>query len=408
MSSPSTLGAGVIVVKEQTFHADASAHAVAYKKYMDINGPFIKIETGKSVLTIDKSKVAGRIELNSEIPLDITTESELKPLRDNLKELQDFSRRYPKSAPLLVYQVASLDIIIKKVESGEKRMDGEWLNEKQIENIKRNRELKITEARHAREKEIEEAKRIEENRLAEQKRSEENAISKAKEVETRRKKSLELQRQALEFLKSGNLIEAESRLINADKEFPSKLLSDYAKALVLFNKLSQEKSLHAIDNDWKKPILPDPTLFTNFSDLIVSLRSNESIDIYPDLVKIGKGLEAAELLGTFSKNCCPNGLKDELYPLRALQILRITVNYSNIKTEDSLFVKPFLNRLKALDNLIDPKLKEYETLLTQAKELESDKKYLDAALKYRLAISIEHSRNLEKTIESCESKASGL
>jgi hypothetical protein len=121
------VGAGVAALKEQTFHQDASANVVAYIELKDIGSPFIKINTGSQELTIDRQKLAGKVEVLSALPPNITNESDLDIVRKAAKEYRDFSAKFPKSAPLLANHITALDAYIQTFESGKARYNGKWM-----------------------------------------------------------------------------------------------------------------------------------------------------------------------------------------------------------------------------------------------------------------------------------------
>jgi hypothetical protein len=82
--------------------------------------------------------------------------------------------------------------------------------------------------------------------------------------------------------------------------------------------------------------------------------------------------------------------------------------YQQIQDNTSIFVRPFLSRIKYLDELIGPKAEEYERYIEKGKNLESDGKFIEAAKVYREALAIEFSIQLQELIHNCESKTSGL
>jgi hypothetical protein len=119
-------GAGLVAIKEQTFHHDAGANIVVYSELKD-GGILVNIETAKGTLNIDPKKIAGKIEVLSALPANITTDMELEPVRKAAKEYRDFSTRFPKSAPILTPHIAALDTCIREFEGGKGRYNGEWM-----------------------------------------------------------------------------------------------------------------------------------------------------------------------------------------------------------------------------------------------------------------------------------------
>lgn len=227
-------------------------------------------------------------------------------------------------------------------------------------------------------------------------------------LEARRVKALTLQEEALGLLKDGDSQAAEARMEQAAKEYSSTSLSAYSVALGFYNRLAQDKALRAVDGDWKKPSLPDKELFSVTSKQAAALRSFEGNEVSAALSPMAKGYDAANILWKFTSDFEPAGDLDQPHPIRALQAMRKSEKYRELKSNESFFSKPFVDRMKFLEELIGPKAKDYEKLVEQAAGLEKEGKYLDAATVYRQALGIEFSKELEQTIHSCEAKTSGL
>jgi hypothetical protein len=227
-------------------------------------------------------------------------------------------------------------------------------------------------------------------------------------LETRRTKALTLQEEVLGLMKDGDSQAAEERMEQAAKEYSSTSLSAYSVALGFYNRLAQDKALRAVDGDWKKPSLPDKELFSVTPKQAAALRTLESKEVSAGVSQIAKGYEAASILMKFSSDYEPAGDLDQPHPIRALQVMRKSEKYRDLKSNESFFTKPFVDRMKFLEELIGPKAKDYEKLVEQAAGLEKEGKYLDAATVYRQALGIEFSKELEQTIHSCEAKTSGL
>ena len=227
-------------------------------------------------------------------------------------------------------------------------------------------------------------------------------------LEKRREKALALQKEALDLMNNGDGQAAESRMEQAVKEYPSPSLSGYSAALALYHKLTQDKALRAVDGDWKKPSLPDRELVGKATEQATLLRAFEGNEVLPALSSLPKALTAAGLLGKFASDYEPAGSMDQPHPIRALQAMRKSEKYRELQSDGSPFTKPFLDRMKFLDELIGPKAKDYEKLIDRGSGLEREGKYLDAATAYRLALGIEYSKELERTIHGCEAKTSGL
>jgi len=227
-------------------------------------------------------------------------------------------------------------------------------------------------------------------------------------LEARRAKAITLQEEALGLMKDGDSQAAEARMEQAAKEYSSTSLSAYSVALGFYNRLAQDKALRAVDGDWKNPSLPDKDLFSMTSKQAAALRSFEGKEVSAALSPIAKGYDAANILWKFTSNFEPAGDLDKPHPIRALQAMRKSEKYRDLKSNESFFTKPFVDRMKFLEELIGPKTKDYEKLVEQAAGLEKEGKYLDAASAYRLALGIEYSKELERTIHGCEAKTSGL
>ena len=227
-------------------------------------------------------------------------------------------------------------------------------------------------------------------------------------LENRRLKAIALQEEALNLMKSGDAQAAESRLVQAVKEYPSASLSAYSAALASYDKLTQDKALRAVDGDWKKPSLPDKELMGKSTEQAAALRAFDGKEVLPALSSLARGLDAAGVLGKFSTDYEPAGNMDQPHPIRALQTMRKSEKYRELKSDESVFPKPFVDRMKFLDELIGPKTKDYEKLVEQGNGLEKESKFLDAATTFRLALAIEFSKELEQIIHRCEAKTSGL
>ena len=135
----SARSAGVAVLKEQPYHADASARAVAYSHIIDSHGPYLRIVCGETNLDVLRTKLAARIELPGEIPASITEEKDLSPLRETLAAMSAFTTRYPKSAPFLEKPSAALAGHVSRFEGGEVRFEGAWIPRNELAAIRETR-----------------------------------------------------------------------------------------------------------------------------------------------------------------------------------------------------------------------------------------------------------------------------
>jgi len=125
--SANSQGAGIAVFKEQSFHSDASAKAVVYTELVNEGGPFVKIVQNGARSTIDRGKFVANIEVLSKLPKQITTEDEVAPLRLHLKDLNNFSEKFPKSSQMLKGHIDSIGSQIKRFDGSEVRVGGIWI-----------------------------------------------------------------------------------------------------------------------------------------------------------------------------------------------------------------------------------------------------------------------------------------
>ena len=131
----SAQSAGVAALKEQTFHDDSSARAVAYTQIIDSHGPYLRIVSGGTNIEILRSKLVGRVELPDRTPASIMDEKDLAPVRETLAAVRQFTARYPKSTPLLEKQTAALAAHVSHFAGGEIRFEGTWMSKKQLSAI---------------------------------------------------------------------------------------------------------------------------------------------------------------------------------------------------------------------------------------------------------------------------------
>lgn len=120
-------GQGVAILKEQVFHQDSTATALAYSEIIDSHGPFLRISNGHSGLNVLRSKLVDRIEVPSEIPPSIEKEEDVAPLRKAVVELGIFCKRYPKSEPLLEATISTLEAHIGRFDDGLIHFERAWI-----------------------------------------------------------------------------------------------------------------------------------------------------------------------------------------------------------------------------------------------------------------------------------------
>jgi len=83
-------------------------------------------------------------------------------------------------------------------------------------------------------------------------------------------------------------------------------------------------------------------------------------------------------------------------------------SYKQVMASSSPFAAPFIKRLKSLDALIGPQLKQFQALQDQGQKFEDAGKYLAAAKSYRAALVIEITAELQQKASKCEAQISGL
>lgn len=128
-SNASAFGAGVAAVKEYADQADSAANPVVYQSIVLSSGPLLRIINGSKEFSLERVKVASKVDVPSFLPSIITDEEEMAPLRRSLAELKAFAKRYPKSAPILEPHIAALNGHVAKFESGFIRYRGGWITE---------------------------------------------------------------------------------------------------------------------------------------------------------------------------------------------------------------------------------------------------------------------------------------
>jgi hypothetical protein len=405
---PSGKVIGVAAIKEQAFHDDSSAKIVPYTELIDDRKYSVKINTGSLEFAFERSKLAGTVDLLMSLPADIRTESELAPVRMALKNISNFITRFPKSEPLLKSHVLSFTAYINSFEQGSRRLGGRWVDKKTIEETERAELDKIAVAKKAEDKRIAEIDRLERARVAELQRVANLKSEEAAREVRSRAESIELQSQILTALRKGDARLAGTLMNKATRSSPGSSLGSFARGVELFIQLSADKSLSAVDTDWKNPSFPDADVFHKIPGLLTSLSKYEQKDIHPELARLPEGLSAANLLLSFSEDCRSKGGGDQNHPIQALKKLRGSEVYRQVKDTDTFFAKPFISRLTALDKLIGPQLAAYETNLTEGKKLEKKEQFQAAAIKYRAALELDPSGELEKLVKACEEKTTGF
>ncbi|MEO5714014.1 MAG: hypothetical protein ABIT37_11055 [Luteolibacter sp.] len=131
--------AGVAALKEQTYHRDSSARAVAYSRIIDSHGPYLRLVSGGTNIDILRSKLVGRVELPDGIRDFIMEEKDVVYLRQSLADVRKFTARYPRSAPLLEKQANAIAAHISRFDAGQLRFEGAWISLETLAGIRETR-----------------------------------------------------------------------------------------------------------------------------------------------------------------------------------------------------------------------------------------------------------------------------
>ena len=134
MTSAGALAEGVAVLKEQPFHRDSSAKAVAYRS-LAVSGPYLRLVTGRGNVDIKRFKMVDRIEFPDPPPRLLTEPDDLGVFRESLAAMQRFASRYPASARLLQPEMEVVSGYIDRVDAGEVRYEGKWIARDEIPDL---------------------------------------------------------------------------------------------------------------------------------------------------------------------------------------------------------------------------------------------------------------------------------
>lgn len=140
--------AGVAALKEQTFHRDSTARAVAYSRIIDSRGPYLRIVSGGRNIEILRSNLVARIELPDGIPHSIMEEEEIAPLRELLNDVRNFTARYPRSIPVLKQQYGALVNHVSRFDIGDVRFEGAWISRSELMGIQESRKRENEASEH--------------------------------------------------------------------------------------------------------------------------------------------------------------------------------------------------------------------------------------------------------------------
>ncbi|MGC4015596.1 MAG: serine protease [Luteolibacter sp.] len=137
--------AGVAVVKEQNYHRDESATAFVYLERIDSGAPFVKFKTSTSESVVDRSKLAGYVDVPSSIPANVRNEEEATILRQTIQQMTAFASRFPKSEPLLKANIESFSKHLKEFDDGKIRLNGTWITRAEFSRIQKDLEEKAAQ-----------------------------------------------------------------------------------------------------------------------------------------------------------------------------------------------------------------------------------------------------------------------
>lgn len=132
-------GAGIAVFKEQPYHRDSTATAVAYSRVIDSPGPYLRFVAGGRNVDVLRSKLAAYIELPDGVPANITGDEDITPVREALGSLKDFAGRYTKSAPLLAPRIEGLAAHVAQYDAGKLRYQGVWMEPSEFGRVQEKR-----------------------------------------------------------------------------------------------------------------------------------------------------------------------------------------------------------------------------------------------------------------------------
>jgi hypothetical protein len=126
-SCPVLHAEGVAALKEQPFHRDLTARVVVYRKIIDSGGPWLRIVTDAGNLEIGRSKLVAWMEMPEPFPESVAEERDIAWHRQTLGLMKGFAARYPRSAGLLDPEISALHAHLARFDSGDIRLDGQWL-----------------------------------------------------------------------------------------------------------------------------------------------------------------------------------------------------------------------------------------------------------------------------------------
>jgi hypothetical protein len=117
---------GIVVWKEQSYHADASARAMAFDR-MKSAGPVTLFYSGKFQRGFEKHQIYSYIEFNERTPEEILKQEGLDSLKNRYAALSSFARRYPNAGVLMKARLEHMRAVSEEFNTGTIQVDGKWV-----------------------------------------------------------------------------------------------------------------------------------------------------------------------------------------------------------------------------------------------------------------------------------------
>jgi hypothetical protein len=142
---------GVVVWKEQAYHADASAKALWFDR-MESEGPVTWFHLAEMRKGYPNQHVVGSrkgfenhqpfryITVDQRPALELMRNSGLPALDEQIGKLAAFARQYPAAAPLLAPRVQELDAVRRQYGGGTIFHEGRWMPIAEYEQLKARRD----------------------------------------------------------------------------------------------------------------------------------------------------------------------------------------------------------------------------------------------------------------------------
>lgn len=182
----------------------------------------------------------------------------------------------------------------------------------------------------------------------------------------------------------------------------------FVAVLKSFERLLADKAMRAVDADWKTPTLPSRELLNDANKAVEEFDSLPESALSRTLKPCRDAIFASGLLLAFLNQFEPSGELDSPHPITALQKVRALESWAKVMNSHPPEAKIVIDRLRAIEKLISPKVKEYETLIKDAQVAEMERKFLRAGELYRKAWLLDKQESLLENARKCEGKASGL